>query len=482
MSYEDLSVDQLFAKIEAELPHASKFEDAAKMWDEARVWIDDKIARFRGEVQDLRDQQGWKDGAGDLFAARTEKDLESLRSWTQATAEVQGAPYTQAGLINGEVKSNVAYTLGITRSNVADRLRTLAGDIRTTYNNLKLLRDDFHQKYDGDNRLKVENEPLYRQKMATELNLLGISYVALYTWVLPQATGADWSGPRAHLPSTTSPAPSSTGDGTSTSGTGTDGAGTPAEPATPAEPVTPVSPDTTEEQDSPQSLMNAASSLLDSGSKAIEAASGLLGQLGGSGTDIGGELGRLEPGKLSPLAPLPDPLGSVGLPSDSSGLPSLAGLDAGAAGIGGGAGGGVPSATGSVPMSGTAGLGASMPGAPLPSIGTTAGAAGTSRAAGSGMAGPGMMPAMHSPQAGGGSSSGGVRPGAAEQVNAVRSRKPDSTPGVSLRGRTGRANATTPPPAAERRWDGENTVQLLDEELWQVGPTGHDEPKYRSGQ
>lgn len=123
-----------------------------------------------------------------------------------------------------------------------------------------------------------------------------------------------------------------------------------------------------------------------------------------------------------------------------------------------------------------------MPAAPLPGAGTTAGPAGASRSASGGMASPGMMPAMHSPYAGGGNSSNGVRPGAAEQVNAVRSRKPDSTPGVSLRGRTGRAGAITPPPSAERRWDGENTVELLDEELWQVGPTGHDEPKYRTGQ
>ncbi|KAA9155804.1 hypothetical protein FPZ12_029155 [Amycolatopsis acidicola] len=85
---------------------------------------------------------------------------------------------------------------------------------------------------------------------------------------------------------------------------------------------------------------------------------------------------------------------------------------------------------------------------------------------------------------GGRGGSSGVRPGAAEEENGFRKRKPAATPGVSLRGRSGkveprkesRAQSSVPAPERKRQ----PVDELLHEELWQLNPE-ENEPRTQAG-
>ncbi|MEU3626420.1 hypothetical protein BS329_20210 [Amycolatopsis coloradensis] len=483
-TYTVLSLRAQHDKISAELPHIPRLHAAADMWVEAATWIADKTVSFNQQVENL--VSNWPDQAGDTFRALAKRDIDTLRSWVQ-TPDAQ-IPVTNEVPLLLPLPSTVQQSrpsYGITMSNVAVRLRELADDIKRTFDYVDTLKRDFDVLFkrpgvQAEDRKAVEDD--YRLKAGRALDNLGSHYRDVSDNALPDARGLAWTGPRSDVvPKLTSDSPA--GDGANPGGggdpnaTGGDpGTANPGETPKPAE--TPESP----EEQKPLTLqeqLDLASQGLDTAGKAVDLAGKVADQLLGSGSSgapdvpdpatVPNPLEGWKPGDLPTLSGVPgadNPLG----------LPSLAGLDGGG-GLGGGLGAGGIGAGGAVPSApGTASPMAGVAGAALPGTAAAMGAAGGTTGGTGGS--PGMMP-LYPPNGAGGRQGGGdIRPGAAEQVNAVRSRKPDGNPGVALRGRAGAASR---PPVTRQRPAVENdVVDVLDEDLWQLNPAT-DRPTYRTG-
>ncbi|MFI7120818.1 hypothetical protein [Amycolatopsis sp. NPDC049868] len=482
LGYTVFRLDEQHAKITAELPHIKRLHAAADMWSEAATWIADKAVSFNQQVENLVSH--WPDRAGDTFRAMAKRDIDTLRSWVQ-TPDAQipvtsGVPLPM--LPSGFQAQLTRPSHGITMSNVVERLRSLAGDIQRTFDYVDTLHRDYHDLFDNkpgvqaEDRMAVEND--YREKAGTALDNLARHYNDVTGNALPDARGLAWTGPRSEVvPLVKSDSPADTGVPGDPGTTGGDtGAPNPGETQQPNPGETPETP----EEEKPLTLaeqLDLASQGLDVAGKAVDLAGKVADQLLGSGGT--GSAGVPDPATVpNPLdgwkpADLPTLSGIPGA-GDPLGLPGLAGLDSGGGGIGGGLGAGGIGPGGAVsPMSGAV--------SPLAgAAGFAAGTPGTSVGTGSaGMGGsPGMMPMY--PQSGAGRTAGGgdIRPGAAEHVNAVRSRKPDGEPGVALRGRAG--TPPRPPVARRRPVVEDDVVHVLDEDLWQVNPAT-DQPKYRTG-
>ncbi|GAB3728268.1 hypothetical protein GCM10027598_48570 [Amycolatopsis oliviviridis] len=485
--YDKLSFFQLHDKITAEHQHIGRLEGAAVMWDEGAQWIGDTLARFKGEVEKLA--AAWPDKAGDAFAVQAQGDMNVLRSWVRGEGEQVALPAQQISTSPGE---GWKYTeQGIVASKVAEKLRALAQQLQFVFASVDGFFRDYHASFDGvraaeagDDRKNAEEH--YRQESLKLIVPLATAYGAVKD-LLPGAAGRGWSGAQSEvvpeLRSDRQP-----GDGTPVANGGDPGAtgGDPGSPGpaeapqeNPAE--TPESP----AEQKPLTLkeqLELASQGLDVAGKVVDLGDKLADQFLGSGTPGSVDLPDpatvpnawegWKPGDLPSLSGLPGA-------GDPSGLPGLAGLSDGGGGIGGGlgaggigSGGGVPSAPGAVsPLPGIAGAGTGLPG-------TTAGTGAAGGTTGSMGGSPGMMPMYPHNGAGGRAGGGDIRPGAAEQVNAVRSRKPEGNPGVALRGRAG---AAPRPPVTRSRPAVENdVVHVLDEELWQVDPV-IDRPHHRTG-
>ncbi|WP_414942063.1 hypothetical protein [Amycolatopsis sp. cmx-11-51] len=486
--YTLLSFNEQYTKISAERAHVPRLTAAADMWDEAATWITDKVGSFHQQVENLVSH--WPDQAGDAFRVVANRDIDALRSWVQTPdAQIPVTSGVVLPMLPGLQAQLNRPSHGITMSNVANRLRALSDDIERTFVYLDGLRRDYLElvKRPGvqdEDKKALEND--LRVKGGAALDNLANHYRDVSGNALPDAKGLSWTGPRsAVVPKLTSdsPAADTGGNGGDPSSTGGDtGAPDPGEtpPREPAE-----TPETPEEQKplTLQEQLDLASQGLDTAGKVVDLGGKVAEQLLGSGGT--GSVDVPEPGTVpNPLdgwkpGDLPAPSGLPGA-GDPLGLPSLAGLADGGGGAGGGLGAGgigaggigsggtVPPAQGiASPLAGAAGYANRLPG-----IAAASGAAGGT-AGGS----PGMMPMY--PQGGAGGRAGGdIRPGAAEHVNAVRSRKPEGNPGVALRGKAG---APPRPPVTRRRPAVENDVaHVLDEDLWQVDPAT-DQPGYRTG-
>ncbi|EME58537.1 hypothetical protein [Amycolatopsis decaplanina] len=457
--YRSYDFDRQVRVLRAEIAHTRPRLQAAKeMWEAAGKWIDRTHLMLREAGNEVA--SGWLDRPGEEFVDRLWANcIYSFGSWGGLEGLSGGGPVSSMGQMLLDQPADG----GITASGVVDQLAKA---------DAQLVLGAFVAAGEISNVGRdAKNEPAAQQNLGKKLNEIAAQY-RLTGQAMLAARGRAWDGPsgevRSGLPANGT-APRATGTG------GPDQNGAPTDPGTPEDPGEP----------SPQNPQNTPSALeqatdaLSALSQAAESAQQLLGN--GSSVNMP-DPNAIDPGDWA-LPPydgstypgLEDPLAAPG----GSGMPTLAG-GGGMPGPGGGAGGfgGMPSVAdlNGSPGGAMSGIG-SMPG--IASAGT-AGSAGSASGAG------GMPPPMMPPNNGGGKNpAGGVKPGDAEHPGSSRQRGPKGgvTPGVTLLGRS--RGGGTRPATAQRRWDtGNDTVHLLDDELWQVQETtdSHERPaNYRAG-
>ncbi|WP_037317027.1 hypothetical protein [Amycolatopsis orientalis] len=453
------SIEEMYQQIYAEVQgHIPKLASTAWLWREARTWIGEQAKLLRQQANQLVTQDRWPDAAGQRFLQRVNTDLATMSSWTDPSSRITVGKH-------------------VTTSNVFDTISALDSGLwgaQRAAERLVLHYNGLSDEEKGKQRQDIEG------KIAGEITKLAPLYEAAALG-MRGAVGVDWSGPRAATSRqgqqgpATNPGPASNAGPTSAS---PNAAPSPTDPQ-PQEP-TPAE-EAPEATDPLKDALEAAPGALDALSQAMQSAQQLLG--GGTSSPSPLPLDPVDPlGPGDPLSRSPasaEQLARIG--DGASGLPSLAGGGVGPVGGPAGVGGGPGSPAAPIGPSSPGGIGSTaFP--PVTSLSTT----GSSGASASGSPGT-MPPAQQQPQHGGAKTGGGIKPGAAEHAATGRSRdrKPGTTPGVSLLGRSGRGrpvHRATEPAPAPRRWDQENdTVQLLDEELWQVDQEDSG-PRYRAGQ
>lgn len=457
------SIEEMYGQLTTEThTHVPKLVAIGYLWREARAWIDGQAALLHQQANQLVTQDRWPDEAGRQFMARVTRDTTVMRSWLDPS---------------GMVTSMMTVGLPIpqkqtTASEVLEKVNALNLALCAAQNSAK-------DQVDHYNRLSEEDRGKQRQdietKIADEIAKLGPKYQEA-ALAMQKAVGLPWEGPLGATSGQGTPGPA-------TNGVPASGAASPSAAPSPSSPQ-PQEPSPTEEEtpeptDPVKDALEAAPGALDALSQAMQSAQQLLG--GGTGSPSPTPLGPIDPlGPGDSLTPaeVADRLARL---EGGSGLPSLAGGGVSPVGAPAGAAGGVPSPT--APMNPSSPGGAGNAAFPAVASLSATGSGGTG-AAGT----PGAMPpAQQQPQRGEARNGNGIKPGAAEHAATGRSRdrKPGATPGVSLLGRSGRGrpvSRSAEPAPAPRRWDRENdTVQLLDEELWQVNQEDNG-PRYRAGQ
>ncbi|WP_410649838.1 hypothetical protein [Amycolatopsis sp. cmx-4-54] len=460
------SIEEMYGQLTAEVhTHVPKLVATGYLWRDARAWIDGQATLLHQQANQLVTQDRWPDAAGRQFMARVTRDITVMRSWIDPSGIV-----TSMATVGLPIPQKQT-----TASEVLDKVNSLNLALWAALNTAK-------DQVDHYNRLSEEDRGKQRQaietKIADEITKLGPKYqdAAL---AMKNAIGLPWEGPLAATSGQGRPGPA-------TNGVPASGAASPGTAPSPSSPQ-PQEPTPTEEEvpeatDPVKDALEAAPGALDALSQAMQSAQQLLG--GGTTSPSPTPLGPLDPidplgpgGSLTP-AEIADRLARL---DGGSGLPSLAG--GGVSPVGGPAGGAGGATAPTTPISQSTPGGAGNAAFPVAASFSATGSGGTG-AAGT----PGAMPpAQQQPQQGGAKTGNGIKPGAAEHAATGRSRdrKPGTTPGVSLLGRSGRGRPVDragEPAPAPRRWDRENdTVQLLDEELWQVNQEDSG-PRYRAGQ
>lgn len=432
------SVAALYHRITSEKDHhVPQLSTARELWTGARTWIKAKADLLLGQANQLTGADHWSDPASRAFLQRVSRDVEAMLSW-----------YDPSLMLSSAVSGSIPVPrTAATASQLPDRISELIGAITTTQAEVATIKENFDRLPEKE---KSEKDNETRGQIVKKLDDLTPKYQAV-TSALQAAVGWKWTGPQGGAPNPSGPS--------SSPGPAAAAPGTPASPGPAPENAQPSSPSPSAAEDPLKAAIAEAPNALDAASQALQGLQQLMGGSSPSPTSLS-DLGSLTPAEVA------DRLGSLGSASDS-GLPSLAG-----GGGGGPTGGGFPA---TVPMASPA----TDPGttaATVPAFGTTA-ATSTTAAASS----PGMIPPMQ-PRGAGGGKAREIKPGDAEHpaTGKPRARKPGATPGVALPGRAGRRGAKAEP-APRRRWDTENdTVQLLDEELWQVDKND-GAPRYRAG-
>ncbi|MFI5564043.1 hypothetical protein ACIA2T_32550 [Amycolatopsis japonica] len=458
------SIEEMYGQLTAEMhTHVPKLVAAGYLWREARAWIDGQATLLHQQANQLVTQDRWPDAAGRQFMARVSTDIAVMRTWTDPS-----------GMVNSMMTIGLPIPQKQTSaSEVLEKINTLNLALCAAQNFAK-------DQVDHYNRLSEEDRGKQRQEIETKISDEITKLAPMYqdtALAMKKAVGDPWKGPLAATSGQGNPGPA-------TNGVPVSGAASPSASPSPSSPQ-PQEPSPTEEEapeatDPLKDALEAAPGALDALSQVMQSAQQLIG----GGTD------SPNPTPLSPL----DPLGTgnsltpaevadrlARLDGDGAGLPSLAGGGVSPVGASAGGAGGVPSPATSPGQTSPGGLGITAFPAVASSSATGSGGTGATGAPGA------MPPAQQQPQRGGTRTGDGIKPGAAEHAATGRSRdrKTGTPPGVSLLGRSGRgrpAGRHTEPAPAPRRWDRENdTVQLLDEELWQVEQedTG---PRYRAGQ
>ncbi|RSN65192.1 hypothetical protein DMH01_01990 [Amycolatopsis sp. WAC 04182] len=456
------SIEEMYKQVTTEThTHVPKLVAVGYLWREARAWIDGQATLLYQQANQLVTQDRWPDEAGRQFMARVSRDTTVMRSWTDDTGIAESI-LDNRGLVPQSMSTpNVLQSI----TDLDTALWTADREVEKQvihYNGLS-------EEERGKQRQGIE------KAIADEIAKLAAPYQAA-ALAMTNAVGRPWEGPLAATSGQGNPGPAANGVPAS-------GAASPSASPSPSSPQpqepSPTEAEVPETTDPVKDALEAAPGALDALSQAMQSAQQLMG--GGTGSPSPTPLGPIDPlGPGNSLTPaeVADRLARL---DGGSGLPSLAGGGVSPVGGPAGAAGGVPSPTAPINPSSPGGAGnAAFPAAasfPATGSGGT-GAAGT----------PGAMPpAQQQPQHGGARTGNGIKPGAAEHAATGRSRdrKTGTTPGVSLLGRSGRGrpvNRATEPAPAPRRWDRENdTVQLLDEELWQVNQEDSG-PRYRAGQ
>ena len=426
----------LLKRLEAEAPHVARLAEASKMWSAMATLIDTSVRELHDRKTVLR--QAWDDDAARAFEDSVNEDLRTMVKW-QYVITNYGLPDIPGKSVSDSVPNRIADLVEeYPKAVAAVRLQCDDYDRQVAANDGKYVDPTGHIAViarwmeDHDNR-------------ATAVANVLRSIVD---------TAPEWSGPRAAVPGSAKPnAPGPAGPA-APGGTGSPGGGDVPEMADPGDvdpgdvPGTPADTPSTDTGTQATDALSAAAS-------ALQAAQGLLG---------GTQMPDLSTPDLSDLAA--DPWQSA-----DHRLPTLAGLDAG--GYGGAGGGGV----------GGIGGGPGGPGSTLTGPGNPIGAGAApitsggmpSATTGATAAGPGSMPPMYPPNSGAGGNrqaAGGIKPGNSDRPVAESRPRPRRagtlTPGVAL---AGRAAAGAPKTAARRGWDRDNdSLQVLDEDLWQVDP------------
>ncbi len=416
----------LLARLEAEQEHVARLALSSQMWSRAATVIDETRKRLFDRTEALV-HNAWHDEGGTAFRTAVVESVTTMMKWH--------------GLIT---------SYGFPGGSLSNKIDELVTQYPRNVERVRLICEQYEAAKAQDDTTPVDQ---YLAQAATVLGDHDRSAQAV-TAVMRNLTtfAVDWKGPRA---ASESRAPGGALPGTPGNDNGAGGS--------PGDPAEAGNPDTATEPESPQEPQNVEpgeqpdlSDALSAATSALQAAEGLLG---GNGT--------LVPDPIS----VPDVNGLDYAPEpyqyDVGTMPTLAGLDAGGA-----AGGGLGGAAGSVPGVGTTGPG--NPGgtgnAPVPTA--FARASGTAAVAGAMGSSPPMMPPNAGAAAGTRQPGGGIKPGNSDRPAAQprpRARRAGPvTPGVAL---TGRAGAGTPKPAARRGWDSDNdSLQVLDEHLWQVHP------------
>ncbi|MFJ8913026.1 hypothetical protein [Amycolatopsis sp. NPDC102389] len=451
MTYKDVNFDVQVKMFRAEMQNTYPALTAARdMWAQARMWVDDTHATLRAATNSIRGPS-WDDEVGRSFVNWVDEvSEEGLGSWGGREQPPEGEPKRSTGSID---ESHLFQQIGVLLAEME-----ATGPIINTWVGI------VNAKTDPDEQTQEAKRA--QEKVGGLLDLVAQQYVRTGHAMLA-ARGRPWNGP-TQLGS----GPGYDPDSGLGNGSGVPNAGDlPGEdPGTP-DPTTPEKPS---EQNPTTNPVEEATETLSALSDALSAAEQLLGG-SGSETPQLPDLSGIDPSKLGDYSDYADYAGYAG--ADTSGLPSLAGMPdtAGLSGAGGaGAGGGA----GAIPATG-----GSMPGA-----GLNAGAApmvsglGRGSASAAGAAGAGGMPPPMMPNNGAGKGeNGGIKPGDAERPVGRQRGKPAGTPGVPLLGRAVNGKRKSPAAAPQRQWDPESTtVQLLDEELWQVNQQDNA-AKYRSG-
>lgn len=403
--------------LQAERQHLNNLYAAADMWSRAGNLINDTVTQLNDRKTSML-QNAWFDEGGVTFGDEVNK---SLRTMTDC-----------ATVIN--------------RSGIVGQINNLILQFPNIYNPVQAVCLEFKAAYEAGRIKSTQDVFVFSRKASPYVDKLDRHYDLIAAAMRKfEAEAPDWVGPRAALPAPAT-APSNTPSGNPASSSSAAGASTESpEPATVPEPQSP-------ENATPGAPVSDA---LGAATSALEAAQGLLG-----GTQVPDAIPAPD---LSGLAPEAYPYGQ----------PVLAGLDASA--FGGAAGG---SAGGAVSAGSPSAVSMTGPGSAVGAGLAPVSAGGLARLAGTLPSGTGSTPPMYPPNAGAAGAGGarqasaGIKPGNSDRPAAESRPRPrrgtSVTPGVAL---TGRAGAGTPKPAARRSWDNDNdSLQVLDEHLWQVNP------------
>lgn len=425
-------------KLNSEAVHVRSLYEASALFGRAKELVEQTTTNLNARKMSLL-SNAWFDEGGTAFGDEVNKSVRAMTDFVNA----------------------------ITSSGVQGQINHLSMQFSHIYQGVRNECLAYKDAYDKGRINTAADMFAYAKRAARYTIRLDEHYEAIAAGMrkfTDQAPG--WVGPRAALAEPGNPnnnPDNPNGDPSSAAGTpAAAGAGDPASPGTPAEPETAPEPETpgTPEETTPSST-DQLTDALSAATSAMEAAESLLG---------GGQ-------QLPDALPVDVPGVDVGDPYPYQ--PSLAGLEPAAFG-GGALGGGAAStvggaAVGSTTVTGPVTGGPGGVGAGLAPVA----AAGLARGAASAAAATGGMPPMMPPGAGAAGAAGarqagtGIKPGNSDRPVAEarpRPRRANSavTPGVAL---TGRSGAAAPKPAARRSWDEENdSLQVLDEHLWQVNP------------
>ncbi|WP_027943980.1 hypothetical protein [Amycolatopsis taiwanensis] len=450
--YGTLSVEDLRAMMVAEADrHAPMLDAAAAMWKSARAWLSSQAQLLRAMQRDLG--ESWRDLAGTVF----DETLTGIISVTES--------WTDEGMTDPE--SGKPSATGVTTDDLTTGIDSLAQGIR----NVRREADGEVEKLSANASDKDRADA--RDVVASKMNSL-IPYYDNVATRMHIAIGRPMTDvPLVAVPSSATDGPPGPAAAPTAGGGGDPSSVDPQDAPGAQDPANAQGPDKAKDgsQESPlvtaKNAVDVASKLVDLAKNAASSGASQIpdpASLAGSTFDPSDLLNTAD----SPLGSVPD-----------SGLPGLA--SSGGGGLGGSTGAlsGLGSiSSGGLPVSGSISGSASSA---IPAV------MGSSTAAGS--TGVGGIPPMYPPQTGAGrGSSGGVRSGAAEQVNAVKSRKPDEKAGVVLPGRDGqgkegrnRKGKGTPAQQALSQAPKPRPVTegepVLDEDLWRVKAT---ETSYRT--
>lgn len=438
MNYISRSIDELVAIANAELAHTGRLTASIAAW---RAYGEELEKAFDNlEQAKIPPRDGWLDDAGKQFDARTRASSQSIRDKHMAAA-VQRLPAVFADLEKGIIDAHAevmaayaAYMAALAEASAAQGVTAGLADAAQ----------------------------IAQQRAGAALNALGAQYNTTaqkvqqasgpgIVWNGPAGSGGD--GPGANGGPATTAAPGGAPGGAPAGGAPAGGAPAGGAPAGGAP----------------------AGGAPAGGAPAGGAPSGAAGGAGG-----GPSLAGATPSPVMPTVPPVGGLPSVPPPSMPT-LPPVAPIGAvPTANMGGVFGGGRGFAGG---VTGLSSAPTSIPKAsnvtgavPAPAAGQApqVPAAGGARPAGGATPGFGGVPPMMPPMAGAAGAGGKPKPGNAEKTAKRTARPPRTVPGVppELRGRAGKLDAkqaTLFPAARSTARDDENaTVELIDEDLWQV--------------